>query len=180
MKIKSLRILSGIVVLALAQVACAAMTGGGAKPTTPAEVPVQENTIAPEKTLASGICPAPKLEKASKSPLVEKIVMAKDTQGDNKDPVGPTSTFDSQSTFHAVVAIKDAPAGTSLKAVWYADDTNGVADCGTQIDEYELTTDGTRNIDFSLAPKESWPVGQYRVEIFVNGTLEQNVSFKVK
>lgn len=178
MKFKSIRIILGIVVLALAQIACAVVTGDGADPT---KVPAPEATQPAEEPPAdSGSCPAPDLGTPEASGFVEKIVMAKDTEGDNKDPVGLTNTYDGAATFHAVVVTKDAPTDTVFRAVWYADDTNGVADCNTQIDEYELTTEGTRNIDFTLSPKESWPVGLYRVQVFVNDTLEKNVLFKVK
>ena len=175
MKIRSIRMVLGVVVLALAQIACAAVTGGGANPASPTKAAAPEGLAT-----TSGMCAAPQLDKPSPSGFVEKIVLAKDTQGANKEPVNPTTTFDAKSTFHAVVAIKDAPAGTTMKATWYADDTNGVAECGAQIDTYELTTDGTRNVDFTLAPKESWPVGKYRVEIFVNGTSEKSLTFTVK
>jgi len=178
MKIRSLRIVLGIVVLALAQIACAAVTGGGEKP-DPIDAPEVEPTAAPVKPAEEGACPAPKLAKTQPSGYVEKVVMARDTQGDNKDPVDPTTTFGPSDVFHAVVVTKEAPADTAFKAIWYADDTNGVADCETVIDEFELTTDGTRNIDFTLAPKESWPVGEFRVEIFVNGTLDKIVLFTV-
>jgi hypothetical protein len=181
MKIQSIRMVLGVVVLALAQIACAAVTGSGANPASPASPTKAAATAAPEGlATTSGMCAAPKLDKPSPSGFVEKIVLAKDTQGPNKEPVNPTTTFDGKATFHAVVAIKDAPADTTVKATWYADDTNGVAECGTQIDTYELTTDGTRNIDFTLAPKQSWPVGKYRVEIFVNGATEKSLTFTVK
>jgi hypothetical protein len=106
--------------------------------------------------------------------------MAQDTQGDTKDPVNPTTSFGAQDTFHAVVAIVDAPSDTGLKATWYAVDVGEGIDCNTQIDTYELTTDGSRNIDFTLTPNKGWPSGSYRVEIFVNSTLDQVVFFKVK
>ncbi len=178
MKIKSIRIVLGIMVLALAQIACAAVTGDGGVPKS-TEAPEATAAIQEQPAESSG-CPAPDLGSPETSGYVEKIVMAKDTEGDNKDPVGPTTTFDGAATFHAVVSVKDAPEGTVFKAVWFADDTNMVADCNSQIDTYELTTDGTRNIDFTLAPQESWPVGLYRVQIYVNDTLEKNVLFKVK
>ena len=174
MKIKLIYIFVGVMALAMVQLACSAATGSSSTPTVPAVAPA-----ATVDSSSSGSCPALKLATPKPSGLVTGVTMAKDTQGDNKDPVDPTTAFSPTATFHAVVAVKDAPTDTAFKSTWYATDTNGAADCNTKIDEYELKTDGSRNIDFTLAPKETWPAGTYRVEIQVNGVLESITNFTV-
>ena len=175
MKTKSFYIFMGVLALAMVQLACSATTGSKSTPTAAEAAPV-----ATQGSAASGNCPAVKLGTPQSSGLVTGVTLAKDTKGDNKDPVDPTITFSPSATFHAVVAVKDAPADTAFKSTWYANDTNGAADCNTKIDEYELKTDGSRNIDFTLAPKETWPAGTYRVEIEVNGVLDSITTFTVK
>lgn len=112
--------------------------------------------------------------------VIVKITMAEDTTGDDKHPVNPTTVFKPDSTFHAVVAIQDAPADTTFGAAWYVTDVGTAAAKDTKIDSTELVTDGTRNIDFTLKPDTTWPVGTYRVEISVGGEIEQVVDFSVE
>ena len=178
MKTKTLSVMIAVLVLALVQMACSAVSGSP-KPTATPQAPAAKATLAGSSS-NSGFCPAPNANGPKPSGLVKSVTMAENTQGENKDPLNPTSTFGPKAEFHAVVAIEEAPANTTLKAVWFASDTKGAVKCDTKIDEYELTSEGTRNIDFSLAPNESWPAGTYRVEISVNGTLDQVVSFMVE
>jgi hypothetical protein len=114
------------------------------------------------------------------SGLITKITMATGVQGANMDPVGPTTTFGPSDTFHAVVQIQDAPAATKFQAQWFAVDVGSAAQPNTRIEGNEIVSDGSRNLDFSLTPDSKWPAGTYRVEISVDGTLEQTVLFSVK
>jgi len=114
------------------------------------------------------------------SGVITKVTMALDTQGATKNPVNPTTVFSPSATIHAVVAIQSAPTSTSVKAVWYATSAESV-DCNTKIgDPTEIVTDGTRNIDFTLAPESTWPTGSYRVEIYINNNLDQVVEYTVQ
>ncbi|MBI5304606.1 MAG: hypothetical protein HY868_20900 [Chloroflexi bacterium] len=119
--------------------------------------------------------PAPK-----SSSIVKSVTLATDARSDTRDPINPTTEFNPTATFHAIVAIQNASANTKVKAMWYATDVGTVAPPNTLIDQTELTADGTRNIDFTLQPSGSWPPGKFRVEIFVNGTLDRKVEFTVK
>jgi hypothetical protein len=114
---------------------------------------------------------------------ITTVVMAKDTKGDNKDPVDVTDTFaPTQRVFHAVVSIVDLPTNTKLKAAWYVVDVGTASAPNSKIDDFELSTDGTRNVDFTLTvgPSGRWPVGRYKVEIYKNGNLERTVNFRVQ
>lgn len=178
----------GLAVLVLVQLACGmpnsaakstptlppAATEVEAAPTEPAAEPTQANEP------AQSSCDPQPTDNAVSSGLISKVTMAKDTQGDQRDPVGPTKVFTPNAIIHAVTAIQDAPADTKFTAVWYAVNVGSAADCNTKIDTNDLTTDGSRNIDFSLSPTKSWPSGTYRVEIFVNDQLDQFVAFSVK
>lgn len=130
---------------------------------------VAGSTVTPTATIA------PK-----SSGLISSVTMARDTKGEDKEPVNPTTTFQAKSIFHAVVALKSAPDNSRITAVWYVVDVGNAAAPNTKIDSTDLTTNGTRNINFSLTPTDSWPVGTYRVDILVNGVLDQTVNFSVK
>lgn len=148
---------------------------------TPALVTVtpprpQPSPTRPQPTTIARTTPTP-------SSGISSVVMAKDTQGDAKDPVDITAAFaPTQKIFHAVVAVVDLPANTKLKAIWYVVDVGSAAAPNSKIDEFELTTDGTRNVDFTLTvgPSGRWPVGRYKVEIYMNGSLERTVNFRVQ
>lgn len=117
---------------------------------------------------------------ASPSGLITEVVMAKGTEGEALDPVDPTTVFSPDSVIHAVTKIKDAPANTKFSAAFYVVDVGNAATPGQLISSYDLTADGTRNLDFNLQPTSNWPTGTYRVEISVNGTVDQVVEYSVQ
>lgn len=118
--------------------------------------------------------------KPQPSGYVGGVVMAEDTKGANFDPVNPTVTFKPSATFHAVLTLQNAPANTKFTATWYVVDVGGAAPPNSEVKSTEITTDGSRNIDFTLKPAATWPVGSYRVEISVNGVLDTVKTFSVK
>ncbi len=111
---------------------------------------------------------------------IEGITLAKGVTGDEMTPVDATTVFAPTDTIHAVVQIVNAPAGTKFKAVWLVTDVGDAAAPNTQIAEYELTAEGSRNLDFTLAPNNQWPAGTYRAEVYVNGSLAQTAKFSVQ
>ena len=113
------------------------------------------------------------------SGYVSGITMALNSKGENKEAVNPTSVFQSNSVFHAIVSIQNAPKNTAVKATWIAVDVSNVSP-NSKIDSTDVTIEGTRNVDFTLSPSGSWPAGTYRVEIYVNGTLDSIARFTVK
>jgi hypothetical protein len=77
--------------------------------------------------------------------------------------------------------LQDMPAGAKVKAVWIAEKTNA-APPNYQIDATEHTTSrGMNNASFALSgPNAGWPVGDYRVELFINGKKAGTHRFSVK
>jgi hypothetical protein len=137
----------------------------------PTEVvePPTEAVEAPTEAAVSG---------GENSGIIDSVTMAKDISGDNKDPVDPTDTFVDPKIIHAVVSIKDAPAGTKVGIEWFTNKVDGY-DPDQSMGTYELETSGTRNLDFSFAPKSHLPAGTYYVNIMVNGNVDQRVDFSV-
>ncbi|MBI4785971.1 MAG: hypothetical protein HY782_02860 [Chloroflexi bacterium] len=136
-------------------------------------------TTTPRPATPQTGCPPFPTAVARPSGLIANVTTALGVKGDLKEPENPTLVFPPSATFHAVVAIQNAPPNTTFAAVWYALDVGGAADCNSEIDQTELTTDGSRNLDFSLTPTNRWPVGSYRVEIYVNDVLDRAVNFSV-
>ncbi len=92
---------------------------------------------------------------------------------------GQTEVFENDQTFYCIVEISNAPDDTTLKAVWTTVDVEGV-DPGYLIDEVEITTDGKNEFTFDLKNDSLWPEGTYKVEIYMNGDLENTLEFSVQ
>jgi DnaJ domain len=172
--------LAGLLVPATPKIVVATSVGALTAPsviTQPVETSVVEPTVLSASTQPVETA-AP--NSGGSGDYITDVVMATSTSGSNFDPIGVTDTFTPSATFHAVVTIAEAPANTNVKAVWYAADVGSAAPANTKIDEYTLTTEGSRNLDYTLKPTTTWPVGTYKVEIYENGTLARTVSFTVQ
>jgi hypothetical protein len=103
--------------------------------------------------------------------------MAFDQDGENV-----TTTFSPTDVFYAVADLANAPQGTRLEAKWTAvnaADTEPNLEFQTQtLDITEESFSGT--IYFELSNDEAWPTGQYKVDIYLNGTLVQTAEFSVQ
>jgi len=103
--------------------------------------------------------------------------MALDQDGNN-----PTTTFAPTDVFYAVADLANAPQGTNVEAKWTAinaADTEPNLEFQTQtLDITEESFSGT--IYFQLSNDEGWPAGQYKVDLYLNGTLAQTAEFSVQ
>lgn len=103
---------------------------------------------------------------------ISEATLAKDEAGDE-----PTTTFAQDDSFYAVVEVANAPDSTIVKAEWIAVDADGV-DPNFVIGEKELEGGGT--LAFSLSNDKLWPVGQYKVDVYLNDELERTLEFTVE
>jgi len=113
-----------------------------------------------------------------KAPTIESATLAKGS--DQNEAVDPTSIFAPDDLeLHLVVKVADAVDGTSLKAVWHVVE---VQDYEPQIiDEAPYTLSGGENVaDFTLTNDQPWPVGKYKVELYLNDTLIQTLEYEVQ
>lgn len=129
---------------------------------------------------------------ADESPKIETVltdqVSADDTPGAPKD-VFPTD----QAKIYLAWKSSDLKSGQKIKSVWIAVDTKGVVPANYKIDEatYELNKDfkskmlaslpgGFWGGKFALSkPTAGWPVGQYRVDLYVDDTLVKSLKYSV-
>jgi hypothetical protein len=114
------------------------------------------------------------------SGIITDVILARDVEGVEMNPVDPTTVFNSSSVVHAVVKIEDSPVGTTFTAEFYVVDVGDAAEPNSLITSTDLVADGTRYLDFNLTPTTSWPAGTYRVDIRVNGVLDQRVEYTVE
>ncbi|MDR3385647.1 MAG: hypothetical protein P4L92_01235 [Rudaea sp.] len=76
----------------------------------------------------------------------------------------------------------DVASGSKLSSTWIAEDTGGVAPANYKIDSVTLNVGMLTNVaTFSLSkPTAGWPVGKYRVDLFIDGKASGTVHFKVE
>ena len=109
---------------------------------------------------------------------LSEVHMARD---DGKgDPGEETSTFNSKDrTIHSVSKLKDAKSGTKLRFSWFVVEANGTTN--EKIKDIEYTTRALENVVHGhLTAPRDWPVGKYKVEVYVNENLEETVHFTVE
>ncbi len=99
-----------------------------------------------------------------------------DTTEEGKNP---TTSYSQDAVFHAMVDLRNAPEDTKLKAVWTAVDAQDT-EKNLSLTETEIVT-GDGLVHFQLENKDYlWPVGQYKVDIYLNDTLNQTLTFEVR
>ncbi len=73
------------------------------------------------------------------------------------------------------------PADQFLRGVWIAEDVGKVAPPNYKIDEATLHVAGATAGSFSLSkPDNNFPVGKYRLEIYIGENLAKTVPFSIK
>jgi len=102
---------------------------------------------------------------------IAEATLAKDPDGEQ-----PTTTFDQDETFYLVAEVVNAPDDTSVKAVWTAVEADAV-EPDFSLGEKEVTGGGA--VNFSLENDQLWPIGQYRVDLYLNGELDRTLEFEV-
>ncbi|HSM71299.1 MAG TPA: hypothetical protein VK851_07130 [Anaerolineales bacterium] len=108
-------------------------------------------------------------------PGVSDIYMAKDVDGDVQ-----TSVFSPADDFYVFFDVNAADTGTYFEGRWFALDIEG-EDPNTAFKTigYNLE-DGVRTVYFQLFNDEEWPVGTYRVDIYMEGTKVGEHQFSVQ
>jgi len=109
---------------------------------------------------------------------LENLRMAFDEDGNN-----PTTVFAPSDIFYVVGDLNNAPAGTVVDAKWLAAQIEGY-----EPDEliYEQTIGDfteesfTGTIYFQLSNDSGWPVGEYKVDLYLDGNFVGSVPFSVQ
>jgi hypothetical protein len=137
----------------------------------------------PQKTgtVAVSKCPPATTQPHRTTGLLAQVIMAEGVQAPYNDPVNRTGEFLQKETVHAVVSIKNAPANTKFRAVFYAVDADNSTQCNVKLTEIPLEASGTRNLDFNTTPAKDkqWGLGTYRVDIYVNDVLDHTANYVV-
>src|SRR5215207_5353061 len=86
----------------------------------------------------------------------------------NSQATDVTTTFSPSDTpLHYVVTLANAPDDTTVKTVWTIVDAGDGQFKDQKLDETVLPS-GSGVLDFTLAGKQEWPVGKYKVDLYLN------------
>ena len=97
-------------------------------------------------------------------------------------PVDPTTRFaPTQERFILTFTYSDVAPGAEFRAVWYAVDVGSAAERNSVIDEVTAEAPNRSGSgSFSLRRSTpQWPVGQYKVELYLDGDLVAEAPFSV-
>ena len=117
-----------------------------------------------------------KSEAAAKPRYGELVLSTNDDDNTSQEVFAP----DTPKIFLHAQLLNIANEKTSLGAVWIAEKTDA-APPNFKIDSIALNAGRSMNLaTFSLSkPNSGWPVGEYRVELSIDGEAAQVVHFKV-
>lgn len=98
------------------------------------------------------------------------------------DPDGAqrTTTYAQDAVFYAIVDLVNAPDDTEVKAVWIAVNAEGVEPEFAIDDVTLISGDARLTYDLTNAPNTLWPIGDYRVDLYLNNELETSLAFQVQ
>lgn len=150
--------------IATALVAALALAGCKKKEEAAVVPPADTTTPAPAPAPEPAPAPAPMAS-------VTSVDLGNAVGADNK-VTAPATTFAKTDKIHASVAT-DGPGG-NLNAKWSFQD-------GQQVNSEDKTVPaGPQVSDFAIEKPDGWPVGKYKVEISLDGTVVQTREFEIK
>ncbi len=83
-----------------------------------------------------------------------------------------------QQTIYCIVDLANAPDDTNIKAVWTAVEAEGV-EPDFVIDETALDS-GDSVLTFEITNDGLWPIGSYKVDLYLNDKLDRTLAFEVQ
>ena len=96
------------------------------------------------------------------------------------DDNSQTTTYaPGDATFYCFFDLNNAPDGTVVRGVWTLVSAEGY-DSNSEIDSAEITgSDNTYYFSLDRSA-DTWPVGKYKIDLFINDSLMQTVEFEVQ
>ena len=166
---RRISILAAIIVLLLASLACNAVTGGGNNTNINTD---NTNSVATEN-------PTTNSNDNSGFSFTTANIQNAHLANDVNDSKTVTSYVPSDKTFYCFFDLKNAPEGTVVKGTWTLVSAEGYSN-NSEIDSATVTgSDNTYYFSLDRSA-DAWPVGQYKIDLYIDGKLVQTVDFEVK
>ena len=112
---------------------------------------------------------------------VTSIELCTDVRNGGFTAVNVVQTFGVDTpVIHAVVHVAGAKAGAVVKGAWISVDAISVPNYQIDAAEQKIARRGAATAHFSLSrPTKGWPVGQYRLDVYVDNQLAGSRTFTV-
>jgi hypothetical protein len=108
---------------------------------------------------------------------VDRVYMAKDNNGQPGDET--TSYEPSDRTVHCIIELNKAKKDTEVRFIWKMADVGG--EKNKEIRTTDYTTKSFENkVHGHLQLPYDWPKGTYRVEIYINGSLDKTIDYSIE
>lgn len=138
-------------------------------PPPPATAPPPISTPAPAPATPTAV-PA-----AAATTTIESVQLGDGLSAD-RTIAQPISSFGSHSVIYAVVNTNSSGSGTAaITAKWLFQDGQVVNESTQQIN-----ASGAAHTDFHISKPTGFPVGNYSLEVSINGKVERTMPFEVK
>ena len=108
--------------------------------------------------------------------VIQSISMAKNNNGRPGDPT--LSFMPSDRTIFCVMTLSVAKAGTKVRFVWKTVEIDGSRNEEIKTVDY-VTKPAEDKVQGNLTLPRDWPVGTYKVDIYINGTFAKTVNYRV-
>lgn len=105
---------------------------------------------------------------------ISSAIMTADDAGTQQ-----TTVFAQDQTFYCTVELANTPEDTKLKAVWTAIEVEGEQP-NLLLDQTEVTAGNQNIFTFNLSNNQLWPTGKYKVDLYLNDTLDRTLEFEVQ
>lgn len=167
---RHISILAAIIVLLLASLACNAVTGGGNNTNT--STSTNTNSSATES-------PTTNSNDNSGFSITTANIQNAHLANDINDSKQVTSYGPGDKTFYCFFELKNAPESTVVKGTWTLVSAEGYS-ANSEIDSATVTgSDNTYYFSLDRSA-DAWPVGQYKIDLYIDDKLVQTVDFEVK
>jgi len=98
----------------------------------------------------------------------------------NQDGTDRVTSYSQESVFYAIVVLANAPDDSSLKASWYVVEA---VDTEPNLLISEVSTTGSDGQYYFTLTNEAgfiWPIGSYRVDLYLNDKLDRSLEFSIQ
>lgn len=126
-----------------------------------------------EEPAAGNSTPVPTIQ--ATPPSVTTLTLASKVDAEN-NPANTTTTFSEMDTVWAVADVVNMVAGTVIEAHWvYTTENEEI-----NTNRVSASEPGDHRLPFFIAKTDGWPVGDYKVDIVLNGAVAKSQVFTVK
>jgi hypothetical protein len=130
---------------------------------------------APPPPVAPAPAPPPPMAPAAPAAVEVTSVDLGSAVGADQKVTTPTTTFGTKDTIYAAVSTSGTAASAALAAKWTYQDGQTVNESSQTI-----APTGASVTTFHIAKPDGWPVGNYKVEVMLDGKSVSTKDFSVK